>query len=286
MTVPIAERHRLIFYLGHLEAFDWNILGRRSLGAAAFQPEFDTLFERGIDPPPGQAPADSPRDWPSRAEVERYGARTRAWIDAHLKNWILALVQMVVEHRHMHAETFAYLLHGLPYDEKAGNRGRRGIAASRAGKSDDPSNSRRCSHAWKRHGSFRLGQRASRARCCRSGIPHFEVQDLERRVSRVRARRRPASPHFWLREGDAWFYRGMFAKIPAAARLARLGDLAAGRRVCEMARSCFAHRSAIPSRGSAHARPHPVRDNSASTAGTRLRLTPATRPPTAARPCR
>jgi iron(II)-dependent oxidoreductase len=23
---PIAERHRIIFYLGHLEAFDWNLL--------------------------------------------------------------------------------------------------------------------------------------------------------------------------------------------------------------------------------------------------------------------
>ena len=23
---PIAERHRIIFYMGHLEAFDWNLL--------------------------------------------------------------------------------------------------------------------------------------------------------------------------------------------------------------------------------------------------------------------
>ncbi len=23
---PIAERHRVIFYLGHMEAFDWNLL--------------------------------------------------------------------------------------------------------------------------------------------------------------------------------------------------------------------------------------------------------------------
>jgi len=29
---PIAERHRLIFYLGHVEAFDWNLLGRRAFG--------------------------------------------------------------------------------------------------------------------------------------------------------------------------------------------------------------------------------------------------------------
>ena len=26
---PIPERHRMIFYLGHLEAFDWNLLSDR-----------------------------------------------------------------------------------------------------------------------------------------------------------------------------------------------------------------------------------------------------------------
>ena len=25
---PIPERHRLIFYLGHLEAFDWNLIAQ------------------------------------------------------------------------------------------------------------------------------------------------------------------------------------------------------------------------------------------------------------------
>jgi len=24
---PIPERHRIIFYVGHVEAFDWNLLG-------------------------------------------------------------------------------------------------------------------------------------------------------------------------------------------------------------------------------------------------------------------
>src|SRR5580658_9753031 len=69
---PIAERHRLIFYLGHLEAFDWNLLARRGLSAPAFHAEFDRLFERGIDPAPGEAPADTAKDWPSKGEVESY----------------------------------------------------------------------------------------------------------------------------------------------------------------------------------------------------------------------
>ena len=46
---PIPERHRLIFYLGHLEAFDWNQLCRGSLDIPSFHPEFDALFEAGID---------------------------------------------------------------------------------------------------------------------------------------------------------------------------------------------------------------------------------------------
>ena len=50
---PIAERHRLIFYLGHLEAFDWNQVARAALGIPSFQPEFDRLFEFGIDPAVG-----------------------------------------------------------------------------------------------------------------------------------------------------------------------------------------------------------------------------------------
>ena len=29
---PIPERHRLIFYLGHIDAFDWNQVGRGALG--------------------------------------------------------------------------------------------------------------------------------------------------------------------------------------------------------------------------------------------------------------
>ena len=51
---PIPERHRIIFYVGHMEAFDWNLLGRYALDARVFQPDFDRLFAFGIDPPPGR----------------------------------------------------------------------------------------------------------------------------------------------------------------------------------------------------------------------------------------
>jgi len=31
---PIPERHRIVFYIGHLEAFDWNLLRERVVDAS------------------------------------------------------------------------------------------------------------------------------------------------------------------------------------------------------------------------------------------------------------
>ena len=35
---PIADRHRLIFYLGHLDAFDWNQVARDALRQSVLSP--------------------------------------------------------------------------------------------------------------------------------------------------------------------------------------------------------------------------------------------------------
>ena len=74
---PIPERHRIIFYLGHLEAFDWNLMGRYALDLPSFHPSFDHLFAFGIDPEEGRLPADSASEWPGVEEVRRYNCRTR-----------------------------------------------------------------------------------------------------------------------------------------------------------------------------------------------------------------
>src|SRR5215472_1702135 len=68
---PIAERHRVIFYVGHVEAFDWNLLSERAFGLSSFQREFDRLFAFGIDPVDGGMPKDTPADWPEVSEVQR-----------------------------------------------------------------------------------------------------------------------------------------------------------------------------------------------------------------------
>jgi iron(II)-dependent oxidoreductase len=128
---PISERHRIIFYIGHLEAFDWNLFHERVLGLKAFNPEFDRLFAFGIDPVGGGLPTDQPSDWPSIAAVQDYVRETRAVLDENLTNALLdsdlsisdgfpltTLLNVAVEHRLMHAETLAYMLHQLPLDRK------------------------------------------------------------------------------------------------------------------------------------------------------------------------
>lgn len=126
---PIPERHRLIFYLGHLEAFDWNLLGRDSLGLEPFHADFDRLFAFGIDPVGGGLPSDRPSDWPAAQQIRRYNRRARQAVDQALASVSLArppsphlqdgwAFHLAIEHRLMHAETLAYLLHQLPYPAK------------------------------------------------------------------------------------------------------------------------------------------------------------------------
>ena len=81
---PVPERHRIIFYLGHLEAFDWNLL-REPLGLSSFDPDFDKLFAFGIDPVEGGLPTDQPKDWPSVDRVRDYNKRLREQLDAAIR---------------------------------------------------------------------------------------------------------------------------------------------------------------------------------------------------------
>lgn len=112
---PIAERHRLIFYLGHLEAFDRNLLASH---LPSRFPELDRLFAFGIDPIDGQLPGDQPQDWPDRQKVEEYVQHTRAEVDQVLSQSPAQKQHVALEHRWMHCETLAYLFHRLPYDQK------------------------------------------------------------------------------------------------------------------------------------------------------------------------
>lgn len=115
---PIPERHRIIFYLGHLETFDWNHICRFTLDKPSFHQEFDQLFEAGIDPKEGELPKDQASDWPSIEEVKRYNTRVRQEVDKALGEAPEQIVKIAIEHRFMHAETTAYILQHVPQEHK------------------------------------------------------------------------------------------------------------------------------------------------------------------------
>src|SRR5215472_15791526 len=122
---PIPERHRIVFYIGHLEAFDWNLLHENVFGLSSFHPEFDRLFAFGIDPVGGGLPTDNPSDWPPLDRVGEYVLRIRASLDEKVAGVGLmdvyqrdgfsldTLLDVAIEHRLMHVETLAYMLHQL-----------------------------------------------------------------------------------------------------------------------------------------------------------------------------
>jgi gamma-glutamyl hercynylcysteine S-oxide synthase len=126
---PIPERHRIIFYLGHLEAFDRNLLYERIGVRKNEKSEFDRLFAFGIDPVGGGLPTDQPSDWPRLDSVREYVAESRTGIDEKLSGAIVesgspdgvsmsVLLNVAIEHRLMHVETLCYMLHQLPLEQK------------------------------------------------------------------------------------------------------------------------------------------------------------------------
>ncbi len=168
---PIPERHRIIFYVGHLEAFDWNLL-HENVGLKSFHPEFDRLFAFGIDPVGGGLPTDQPSDWPSVEVVRDYVRRIRAALDEKLADGSLesdgqgrdgfaldTLLNVAVEHRLMHVETLAYMFHQLPLDQKVSQQDPEKLIAAPV-KSPDDADSRRNgdARAFARR-EFWLGQR-------------------------------------------------------------------------------------------------------------------------------
>lgn len=212
---PLPQRHRLIFYLGHVDAFDWNQVARRGLSAPNADQTLDTLFERGIDPEPGQLPADQPGDWPSLDETQKYVARVRERIDSLWDEAPVELRQTAVEHRWMHAETLAYQMHNIGHERK---RKPTGLVEPES----------RPVIVDQRFISIPAG-RATLGRNREQGfgwdnefnemavdVPAFEIS----RFKVTNGEYLPfvqggqPAPYFWEQRDGEWFYRGMFESVP------------------------------------------------------------------------
>jgi len=242
---PIPERHRIIFYLGHLEAFDWNLL-LGPLGLASFDPDFDKLFAFGIDPVEGGLPDDQPKDWPSLEKVQRYNAQLRKTLDdtlrtsaakdpglGHLENG--RLLDVAIEHRLMHAETLCYMLHQLPVERKFG---RPLVSTSLAPPHvprtvEIPAGIATLGMPRVENGPFGWDNEFEESRV---EVPAFAIdaynvtnQEYLRFVLEGGYRERSlwtdagwecissqgrSHPIFWVRQGDSWDCRTMFEKVP------------------------------------------------------------------------
>jgi iron(II)-dependent oxidoreductase len=128
---PIALRHPIVFYEGHLPAFSFNTLVKRGLGRPSIDPRLEALFARGIDPHESQqnASASARGSWPDRGVVRQFAAEAdRQVIDALERADIdqpgHALLDRaeaafsILEHEAMHQETLLYMWHRLPFEQK------------------------------------------------------------------------------------------------------------------------------------------------------------------------
>jgi len=147
---PIALRHPIVFYEGHLPAFSFNTLVKKGLGGSSIDPRLEAIFARGIDPhestasaagPKGPAlqgadvgrvlsdPADDRAGWPSRDEVLAFAEEAdRRVLDALCRADLERpghplldrgeAVFTILEHEAMHHETLLYMWHRLPLEEK------------------------------------------------------------------------------------------------------------------------------------------------------------------------
>ncbi len=154
---PISLRHPFVFYLGHLPAFGWNQVVRGLLGREGFQPLFDDLFERGIDPLEESASgAAGEQAWPPVTEILAYRDRVRDELCAALpavrarsSQDVMAagdrVYHVVLEHELMHHETLLYMLQqrgGALRGADAARPAWAAVAASRAGPEADTSAAR------------------------------------------------------------------------------------------------------------------------------------------------
>jgi len=246
---PIALRHPIVFYEGHLPGFSFNTLVKTSLGQPSIDARLETLFARGIDPHEDtkvNGAADARALWPSRAEVQAFAddadrrvidALTNADLDAP-GNAGAARVQAVytiLEHEEMHQETLLYMWHRLRFDEKhapGGDRTPEARTAPNVEWMDVPA------------GAATLG--ASRDALLfgwDNEFPAYAVQVPAFRIERhdvTNARflefvdaggytdsrwwtledwqwiqhEHVTHPLFWERDGNTWYWRGMFERVP------------------------------------------------------------------------
>lgn len=126
---PDPLRNRLIFYLGHSAVFYINKLIRVGLLNKPINPEYETLFEIGIDPQTSAELEAEIKDisWPEVEDVWQYRDKAKEEIAAVIdqtpinlpihQNHPLWALMMGIEHSRIHFETSSMLIRQLTLDQ-------------------------------------------------------------------------------------------------------------------------------------------------------------------------
>jgi ergothioneine biosynthesis protein EgtB len=244
---PIPLRNPICFYEGHLPAFGVNTLVKRGLGRSGVDSDLEVLFERGIDPEDDAHVPTSGNGWPPRKEILRYAdsadrlvaeAIASGPIDAP-ENPVLAgglALYTVLEHEPMHQETLGYMWHRLPYDRKIAPSGAPalvvdGVPPGRsttrvpAGRATLGARRGEIPFGWDNEFPGQVVE-----------VPAFEMdvfdvtnRDFAEFLDAGGYRREELwspedwkwlrqegieHPTFWEREGERWYWRGMWERLP------------------------------------------------------------------------
>ena len=225
---PIALRHPIVFYLGHLPGFSLNTLVKRGLGRPGIDAQLERLFARGIDPD-DQGHDRSAFTWPDQETVEHFVQEADARVIDALAHADLdqpghplldraEAVYAILEHEAMHQETLLYMWHQLPLDQK-----RRPPAYSPLVEGTVPA------QAWidipagqatlgADDAALPFGWDNERPHY-REDVAAFAIQrhDVTNADFLEFVKNGGPQPVFWERTGDTWYWRGMFDRIPLPA---------------------------------------------------------------------
>jgi iron(II)-dependent oxidoreductase len=246
---PIALRHPIVFYEGHLPAFSFNTLVKRGLGGESIDARLEQLFARGIDPHESQGADGDPealaRLWPDRHTVRQFAAEADRRVLLALAHGDIEqpghpllhraeAAYCILEHEAMHHETMLYMWHRVPYDQK-----RRPLGYW------PPTNGEIPEADWITvpPGDAEVGVDAAAERFTWDNerpsmvmpVPAFRIErhDVSNQAFMAfveaggyrddrwwtprdwawRAEHRIDHPPFWERDGGRWWWRGMFDRV-------------------------------------------------------------------------
>jgi len=247
-TRPISLRNPVVFYEGHIPAFSVNTLIKKALGWKGVDEHLETIFARGIDPEnEATSVARGNPAWPSRPEVHQYVDEADRLIEKAIASADLErpghrmldqarALWTILEHEEMHQETLGYIWHQVPYSCKRKPVGYRTETPSTTEVDEPPharipagiatlgTDLRESAFAWDNECPVHQVHVNS------FGIDAFKVTNgqfmefVQAGGYQAPQWWRPedwawiesagvAHPAFWERDGDRWFWRGMFERV-------------------------------------------------------------------------